>query len=132
MGRVGHVTIGYLDGSALCSILSPGIGGATGARIWKSFDAACSHNFVEIEVPAALGRSMNRVAWVFALNSLAMMTWSDDLRSEASELAWLGAPAIPALHLASARRSGCDHFVTADQTSFDWAELLDLQPILLN
>jgi hypothetical protein len=125
------VTIGYVDGSALGAILSPGEAGRVGASVWKSFDATCAHQVVEIEVPSAIGRDLNRVAWIWALNSLTLVPPTDEMRATAIDLAWLGAPPIVALHVAVADRIGVDHFVTADNVAASWAEMRGLNVVVL-
>lgn len=125
------MTIGYLDGTALVSILSPGSAGDRGSAIWAAFDATCTHQLTEIEVPSRIGRQLNRIAWVWALNSLSTILFNEDLHERAIDLAWLGAPAVAALHVAAAELACVDHFVTSDPANESWASLRGLDVILL-
>lgn len=125
------MTIGYLDGSALITILSPGAAGERGSSIWRAFDAVCTHQLTEIEVPSHVGRQLNRVAWVWALNSLSTISMSDELHAKAIDLAWLGAPLSTAVHVAAAEFARVDHFVTSDSTSESWASLRGLDVLFV-
>lgn len=123
------MTVGYLDGSALAASLSPGYVGDRVASVWSSFDAACTSQFTEVEVPSQIGRHLDRVAWVWAVNSLAIVGMSDDLHHTAVDLAWLGAPPNVALHIAAARTTEVDHFVTVDAVAASWAEMQGLNVV---
>ena len=125
------MTIAYLDGTALISILSPGPTGDRGAAIWAAFDAACTHQLTEIEVPSRIGRQLNRVAWVWALNSLSTILSNEELHERAIDLAWLGAPLAAAVHVAAAELACVDHFVTSDPINESWASIRGLHVIVL-
>ncbi len=125
------MTVGYLDGHALIAILSPGLAGDRAAAVWAAFDAACTHQLSEIEVPSAIGRQRDRVAWIWALNSLSLITFNPEMHAAAIDLAWLGAPAQVAVHVAAAELTGVDHFVTTDPVAASWASLRGLNVIAL-
>jgi hypothetical protein len=125
------VTVGYIDGSALVTILSPGPRGDKGAAVWASFDATCTHQFSELEVPSSIGRSLDRVAWIWALNSLSVIAPHTAMHANAIDLAWLGAPPLVAVHVAAAESVQVDHFVTADPIAESWATLRGLNVISL-
>lgn len=125
------MTVGYIDSSALIKILSPGPAGDVGAAAWASFDATCTYHLSEIDVPSVVGRSIERVAWIWALNSLSVINPNDALHRTAVDLAWLGAPTIVALHIAAAETTNVDHFVTADDVSRSWASIRGLNVISL-
>lgn len=125
------MTVGYLDGHALVAILSPGPAGDRGAAVWEAFDAACTHQLSEIEVPSAIGRQLDRVAWVWALNSLSLVMFNPEMHTAAIDLAWLGAPTQVAVHVAAAESAGVDHFVTTDPVAASWASLRGLNVIAI-
>ena len=125
------MTVGYLDGHALVAILSPGPAGDRGAAVWAAFDAACTHQLSELEVPSAIGRQLERVAWVWALNSLSPIMFNPEMHAAAIDLAWLGAPAPVAVHVAAAELTGVDHFVTTDAVAASWAAMRGLNVIAL-
>jgi hypothetical protein len=125
------VTIGYLDGQALITTLSPGAAGDRGAAIWASFDATCTHQFSELEVPSTIGRQLDRLVWVWALNSLSVIAHNETMHKAAIDLAWLGAPIPVALHVAAAESTGVDHFVTSDPVAESWALMRGLNVISL-
>jgi hypothetical protein len=125
------VTIGYLDATALITILSPGPAGDRGGAIWSAFDAACTHQITEIEVPSLIGRQLNRVAWVWALHSLSTILANEEVHAKAIDLAWLGAPLGTALHVAAAELACVDHFLTSDPIGESWASLRGLDVIFL-
>lgn len=125
------MTVGYLDSHALVAILSPGPAGDRAAAVWAAFDAACTHQLSEIEVPAAIGRQLDRVAWVWALNSLSLVMFNPEMHAAAIDLAWLGAPTQVAVHVATAESAGVDHFVTTDPVAASWASLRGLNVIAL-
>jgi hypothetical protein len=131
--RVGttEVTIGYFDAAALATILAPGEAGDRGAALWASFDAACTQQFSEIEVPSRIGRQLDRMAWVWALNSLSVVGATDQLHTAAVDLAWLGAPPSVALHVAAAELTAVDHYVTSDAVAASWAAARGLDVISL-
>jgi hypothetical protein len=126
------VTIGYVDGSGLATILQPGAAGDRGAQIWRALDACCSNDLVEFEVPSSIGRSLNRVAWIWALNELTMVPIELAVRRAAIDLAWLGAPTLASIHVACAEAVGADHFLTSDETSASWAAIRGLDAVVLN
>ena len=125
------MTIGYIDGFGLAAVLSPGPAGDRGALVWDALDAACAHRIVELEVPSAIGRSLDRMAWIWALHTLSMMTTTSDVSASAIDLAWLGAPPLVALHVACAEHIGVDHFITADDVSASWASIRGLNVLKL-
>ncbi len=126
-----RVTIGYIDASAVAVSLSPGSSGDRAAAIWASFDAACTSTLTEVEVPSLIGRSLDRVAWVWAMNTLSVVLPNDLSHRSAVDLAWLGAPASVALHVAAAETIQADHFLTADFTAAQWADIRGLNVITL-
>ena len=126
------MTIGYFDPSALESLLSPGAAGDRGSQLWKALDAVCVHEMAEIEVPSAIGRHVDRLAWMWTLNSLALVSFDDEIRGAAIDLAWLGVPALIAIHVATAERVSVDHFVTADAQAAEWASMRGLATVLLS
>ncbi len=123
------MTVGYIDGSALIASLSPGSTGDRVAAIWSSFDAACTSQFTELEVPSAIGRNLDRVAWVWAMNSLSMVMANEESHRTAIDLAWLGAPPGVAIHIATAETTQADHFLTADTIAAQWADICGLNVI---
>ena len=123
------MTVGYIDSSALAVIMLPGEAGAKGASAWDALDSACTHQFSEIEVPADIGRDLNRFSWVWAVNLLSIVSMTDEIQRAAIDLAWLGAPARVAVHIAAAVTMGADHFLTADETTESWALLKGLNTI---
>jgi hypothetical protein len=123
------VTVGYLDSSALSLIMVPGEAGAKGAAVWDAFDSACTHQFSEIEVPAEIGRDLNRFSWVWAINLLSIVSMTEEMQRTAIDLAWLGAPASVALHIAAAEATGADHFVTGSEVAESWSLLRGLNTI---
>ena len=125
------MTVGYFDGSALGALLSPGEAGERCTAVWRAVDAACAHVVVEVEVPSVIGRQLNRLAWVWTLNALSLISSHDELVQKAVDLAWLGAPTLVALHVAAAERAGADHLVTADPITQSWAELRGLNVVVL-
>jgi hypothetical protein len=125
------VTVGYVDGFALATVLSPGERGALGSRVWAALDATCTSAITEVEVPSLIGRQLNRVAWVWAFNSLSIVSESDEVHRRAIDLGWLGAPAIAALHIAVAEVVKVDHFLTADEVTASWATIRSLDVISL-
>jgi predicted nucleic acid-binding protein len=125
------MTICYFDATALASLLTPGPSGDRCASVWKAIDAPFSHDHVEIEVPSLIGSQLNRVAWIWTLNSLARTHYNEDIRKAAVDLAWLGAPPNVAIHVATAESVGADHFVTADSTAESWATIRGLNVIAL-
>ena len=66
------------------------------------------------------------------LNDLSLMDTSDEIHRGATDLAWLGAPAFVAIHVASAARIGVDHFVTLDPVAASWAAVNGLNVVPLN
>ena len=125
------MTVGYLDGTALVASLSPGAVGDLVAAVWMSFDATCTSQFTEIEVPSIIGRRLDRVAWVWAINSLSIVMVNDEVHRAAVDLAWLGAPSNIAFHIAAAATTAVDHFVTVDDTAATWAEMRGLNVVKL-
>jgi predicted nucleic acid-binding protein len=125
------VTIGYLDSSALAVIMLPGDAGQRGAEVWNALDSACTHHLSEIEVPAEIGRDLNRFSWVWAVNLLAMVSPTEEIHAAAIDLAWLGAPASTAVHVATAISIQVDHFLTANAVNESWAQLRGLHTIRL-
>jgi hypothetical protein len=125
------VTIGYVDGSGLATILQPGAAGDRGAQIWRALDACCSTHVVEYEVPSSIGRSLNRMAWIWALNELAMVPIEPAVHQAAIDLAWLGAPALASIHIACAEAVGADHFLTSDENTASWASTRGLDAVVL-
>jgi predicted nucleic acid-binding protein len=125
------MTICYFDATALVSLLTPGPSGDLCAAVWKAIDAPCSHDHVEIEVPSLIGTQLNRVAWIWTLNSLALTRYTEDIRKAAIDLAWLGAPPNIAIHVATAQSVGADHFVTSDSTTESWAMIQGLNVIAI-
>jgi hypothetical protein len=125
------VTVGYLDGSALAASLSPGSLGDQVAAVWSAFDATCTSSFTEIEVPSLIGRQLDRVAWVWAINSLSLVAVNDEVQRAAVDLAWLGAPPAVAFHVAAAVTTEADHFVTVDEQCASWAEVRGLNVVKL-
>lgn len=123
------MTIGYLDGSALAVIMKPGDPGERGAKVWGVFDLACTHQLSEVEVPSEIGRSMNRFSWVWAMNLLSVVSMTEEIQSKAIDLAWFGAPASVAMHIAAAEVVGADHFLTANTVSESWSTLRGLNTI---
>ena len=99
------MTVGYLDGHTLVAILSPGPADDRAAAVWAAFDAACTHQMAEIEVPSAIGQ-LDRVAWIWALNSLSLVMFNPEMHTAAIDLAWLGAPTQVAVHVAAAELAG--------------------------
>ena len=85
----------------------------------------------EIEVPSAIGRQLDRVAWIWALNSLSLIMFNPEMHAAAIDLAWLGAPAPVAVHVAAAELTGVDHFVTTDAVAASWAAMRGLNVIAL-
>lgn len=125
------MTVGYIDGVALAASLAPGPVGDRVAVVWSSFDATCTSSFTEVEVPSLIGRQLDRVAWVWAINSLSLVTLSDEVRRAAVDLAWLGAAPSIAFHVATAETTEVDHFVTVDDACASWAEMRGLNVIKL-
>jgi hypothetical protein len=125
------VTVGYLDSSALSLIMMPGDAGTNGAKVWDALDSACTHVLSEIEVPSEIGRDLNRFSWVWAVNLLATVSMTDEIQAAAIDLAWLGAPASVAIHVATAEQVRVDHFLTGDGVSQSWAQLRGLNTIRL-
>lgn len=125
------VTIGYFDDSALAAVLTPGAQGDRCSAIWTSLDIACTHTISELGVPSTVGRSIQRMAWIWTLNSISVIGHSEETQSMAIDLAWLGAPPIVALHVATAMVSQVDHFVSADPIAQSWAALRDLDVVFL-
>jgi hypothetical protein len=125
------MTIGYLDNSALAVIMLPGDAGTKGAAVWNALDSACTHQLSEIEVPADIGRDLNRFSWVWAINLLATVHMTEEIHAAAIDLAWLGAPTSVAVHVATAERVGVDHFVTGNDVSESWALLRGLNTVRL-
>jgi hypothetical protein len=125
------MTVGYVDGSGLCAILSPGEPGQRGAAIWKSLDAVCAYNVVEFEVPSRIGRELNRVAWIWTMQSLTLVDWTADMQRQAVDLAWLGAPTLVAAHVACAEQLGADHFLSANRQAQSWADIRGLNVVAL-
>jgi class 3 adenylate cyclase len=125
------VTVGYIDGSALAASVSPGPVGNRVAAVWSSFDAACTSQLTEVEVLSLIGRQLDRIAWVWAINSLSVVTLSDEIQRRAVDLAWLGAPPNIAFHVAAAATMEADHFVTVDEISSAWAQMNGLNVVEL-
>jgi hypothetical protein len=125
------VTVGYIDGSALAASVSPGPAGDRVADVWSSFDAACTSQLTEVEVLSRIGRQVDRIAWVWAINALSIIMVNDETQRGAVDLAWLGAPPITACHVAAAVTMEADHFVTVDETSASWAQMRGLNVIKL-
>jgi hypothetical protein len=125
------VTVGYFDDSALAAVLTPGDQGDRCSAIWSSFDAACTHTISEIVVPSVVGHNIHRMAWVWTLNSISVMSHTEQTQAVAIDLAWLGAPTIVALHVAAAVVSQADHFVSADSIAQSWAALRGLNVVTL-
>ncbi len=120
------MTIGYLDGSAVAAYLSAGPVGDQCASMWKSLDIACSHDLVQIEVPSNVGRSLERFAWVWVMNSLMLVNFNEAIHAAAIDLAWLGAPTMIAIDVATADHLSVDHFITTDSVSSSWATMRGL------
>ncbi len=125
------MTVGYIDGPALVASLSPGAVGDQVAALWSSFDATCTSQFTEVEVPSLVGRQLDRVAWVWAINALSIVTLNDEVHRAAIDLAWLGTPPNIAFHVATAVTTEVDHFVTVDSVSASWAEMRGLNVVKL-
>jgi hypothetical protein len=125
------VTVGYLDSSALALIMVPGDAGQKGAQVWDALDSACTHQLSEIEVPAEIGRELNRFSWVWAINLLATVPMTAEIHAAAIDLAWLGAPASVAVHVAAAENLGVDHYLTGNPVNESWALLRGLNTIRL-
>ncbi len=123
------MTVGYLDSSALAVIMVPGEAGQRGSVIWNALDSACTHQLSEIEVPADIGRDLNRFGWVWAVNLLAIVSMTDEIHAAAIDLAWLGAPVSTAIHVATAECIQVDHYLTANAISESWAQLRGLNTI---
>jgi predicted nucleic acid-binding protein len=123
------VTVGYIDSSALALIMLPGEAGAKGAAIWDAVDTACTHQLSEIEVPAQIGREMNRFGWIWAVNLLSIVSMNEEIQKAAIDLAWIGAPASVAVHIASAEALGADHFVTGNEMAESWALIRGLNTV---
>jgi hypothetical protein len=107
----------------------PGEAGAKGAAIWDALDIACTHQLSEIEVPAEIGRDLNRFSWVWAVNLLSIVSMTQEIQKAAIDLAWIGAPAMVAVHVAAAETMGADHFVTGHEVAESWALLRGLNTI---
>jgi hypothetical protein len=125
------VTVGYLDSSALAVIMLPGDLGAKGAAIWDALDSVCTHQLSEIEVPAEIGRELNRFSWIWAINLLSIISMTNEIQAAAIDLAWIGAPAWVAVHVAAAETMRADHYVTANEIAESWALLRGLNTIRL-
>ncbi len=125
------MTVGYIDGSALIASLSAGPAGDRAAAIWSSFDATCTAQFSEVEVPSAIGRNLDRVAWVWAINSLSVVMANEEVHRTAIDLAWLGAPPAVAIHVAAAQTTQVDHFLTANTVAAQWADVRGLNVIVV-
>ncbi len=123
------MTVGYLDGSALALIMVPGEAGSKGAAVWDALDSACTHQFSKIEVPAEIGRDLNRFSWVWAVNLLSIVSMTEEIQTAAIDLAWIGAPASVAIHIATAESTGADHFLTGSEVAESWALLRGLNTI---
>ncbi len=123
------MTVGYIDGTALAASLAPGPVGDRVVAVWSSFDATCTSYFTEVEVPSLIGRRIDRVAWVWAVNALSLVTLNDEVQRAAVDLAWLGAPPSIAFHVSAAVTTEVDHFLTVDDTSASWAEMRGLNVI---
>lgn len=125
------MTVGYIDGAALAASLVPGPVGDRVAAVWSAFDATCTSFLTEVEVPSLIGRQLDRVAWVWTINSLSLVTLNDEVQRAAVDLAWLGASPSIAFHVAAAATTEVDHFVTVDDASASWAEMRGLNVIKL-
>ena len=124
------MSVGYFDTASLIAVASPGAVGDLGAAVvWKSLDAVCALEIVEFEVPSAIGRSLDRMAWTFLVNSLSVVRWTPDMQTRAIDLGWLGAPASAAMHIACAEVLEADHFVTDDPTVLRWADVRELNVV---
>ena len=126
------MTIGYFDANALVAVLSPGAAGEQGVVLWKAMDSICAHEVVELEVPSLIGRQLDRVAWVWTLTSMAITRFDDEIRTRAIDIAWLGAPPLVAVHVATADRVGVDHYVTADPVASSRASISGLDVVALD
>lgn len=126
-----RVTVGYLDSSAIVSVLSPGRKGDRVAALWSSFDATCTYDLAEVEVPSLIGRQIDRMAWVWAINSLSVISSNSEIRTTAIDLAWLGAPPLVAFHVSAAEAAGVDHFVSDDDVARSWAAMRGLNTVSL-
>ncbi len=123
------MSVGYFDTSSLSAVASPGAAGDLGAAVWKSLDAVCVLDIVEFQVPSNIGRSLDRIAWTFLVNSLTIVRWTPDMHTRAVDLGWLGASACAAMHIACAEVLEVDHFVTGDPTVRVWAEARGLNVV---
>ena len=113
----------------MATILSPGEPGARGASIMRTLDAACALDVVEIEVPSQIGRNVDRVAWVWMMHSITLVSCTPEMRETAIDLGWLGAPLLVALHVACAEHLQVDHFVTAHDAAASWAAVRGLDVV---
>lgn len=125
------MTVGYFDSSALALIMLPGDAGTRGAAVWDALDSACTHQCSEVEVPSEIGRELNRFSWVWAVNMLSIVAMTDEIQAMAIDLAWLGASGSAAIHVASAKAIGADHFVTASRSNESWALIQGLNTIVI-
>ena len=89
----------------------------------------CALEIVEFEVPSGIGRSLDRMAWTFLVNSLSVVRWTPDMQTRAIDLGWLGAPASAAMHIACAEVLEADHFVTGDPAVLRWADVRGLNVV---
>ena len=64
------MSIGYLDGSALAEAMRRGDLSRRVIDVWRALDAACVHEFVQIEVPSLAGRELDRMAWIWGAQLL--------------------------------------------------------------
>jgi hypothetical protein len=60
--------------------------------------------------PAEIGTDLNRFSWVWAVNLLSIVSMTEEIQTAAIDLAWIGAPASVAIHIATAESTGADHF----------------------
>jgi hypothetical protein len=125
------VSVGYFDASAVVQLVSSGPRGDRGAAIWSSFDAGCTHALTEVEVPCLIGRTVDRMAWVWVLHSLSVIAHDARIHTGSVDLAWLGAPTMIAVHVAAAEATGADTYVCADEVAASWAEVRGLNVVLL-
>jgi predicted nucleic acid-binding protein len=127
------MTVGYIDASAIVLLLQPGKPGDRIATLLSAIDAVCVIDLVEVEVPSTVGRSIDRLAWVWFLNTMVLVaSESPDLRKLAVDLAWLGASTSDAFHVAAGLTTEVDVFVTASPSVAQWAELRGLSVTLIS